>query len=294
MDLGVLTGQEQRSDFGPEVLLPSFDPQDDVKLKVAGRIIHKSQLYDRMLEEDPLRVKQSADRLVFHILLAQKALEHEIRLDPAKVQRLVQADEKELLRSLQEQWQGALDADAYLQQLFGMDLQQYRRWRPTTLARKLYMDLTIRYLQMLEDRVQVRLLVHSDQQLLEETRERVRQGAEFASLALRLSEDKETRHDGGRLSPISRDSKSTFTQVAFALQPGEVSTVQPLSVAGRKTYYLLYCIRHIQGRQEPFAQVQQELEEDLQKNPVTAGESHATLLRLRIRSEELNSSGQNR
>ncbi len=72
----------------------------------------------------------------------------------------------------------------------------------------------------------VRHILLSDENTAQTVLAQARQGADFAALARKYSEDEATREQGGDLGFMPRGvMPAAFEQVAFALQPGQVSDV---------------------------------------------------------------------
>ncbi|MCA8956314.1 MAG: peptidylprolyl isomerase [Planctomycetes bacterium] len=271
----------RRDELSPGVLLPSAAADAEV-VKIEGVSVRKSHLYDRLVEEHPKGTRAEIDHLVFDILLAKQAERYGIRVDQKRIDALVGDEEARLTKRVEKDW-GSVDA--YLQAQFGVDLETHRRLARRRLARRMYRYYVVRYLALREDRVQVRVLAHQNRQTVERIFKQVREGADFHELAQRESEDR-SQHRGGLLPPFPRGSKNRFAKVGFALKPGEVSEIQTVRSGGATRYFLVYCVRHMPGRDVTFAGVRAELDRDQAVNPVTAEEQGELYLRLRTASEE--------
>jgi len=141
--------------------------------------------------------------------------------------------------------------------------------------------------------MQVRILTHPDRKEIETIRAMVAEGADFESLALKKSRHP-SQKEGGKLPPFTREDKSEFTEAAFQLKAGEVSLVRQTTQDGAPMYFLLYCLRHMPGRDIPFDQAKPELDRVWLTNPLIRGEANALYLRLRDASEVLNNGRQKR
>ena len=76
------------------------------------------------------------------------------------------------------------------------------------------------------DQFHVRHILLSDENTAQTVLAQARQGADFAALARQYSEDEATRDQGGDLGFMPRGvMPAAFEQIAFALQPGQVSDV---------------------------------------------------------------------
>lgn len=273
--------------LGPEILLPTRHSADDKIAEVGDVVIRKSHVYDRWLERDPKGAHVLLDELIFDILLAHEAKRHGITIDPEQIDKAAEKEIKRLQEQVEKQWRGEYTFAQYCEIQFGRTLAGYRQWLRLDLARDLYRCYVIRYLAMLEDRVQVRLFAHADRKVVEDVRRRAQEGADFKSLVLRKgSQHRPSARNGGLMPPFRRDYPSPLTEHAFRVKPGDVSDVIEVERGNNaKTYFVLYCLKQIPARKGNFKEVQKELDEELRRNPVTPEEREA--LYLRLRSEAL-------
>ena len=284
----------QSQDLGPEVLMPSATPDDAEVMSIGGFSIHKSHLYDRLFEANPFETKKNVDSLVFNILLAKEARERGIYVDARQIDEMVAADESTFAKQVEEDWGGVLSFEDYVQQNLGVGLEVHRLLQRRRLARRLFRYYVIRYLALLEDRVELRMISHRDRATIETAMSQAREGADFRGLALSISEHAATQRRGGLVAPFSRESKWVFTAAAFELEPGGVSDVLEVTSDGVAHYYLLKCVRLMPGRKVPFREVKDELDADWLKNPIIDEESKDLYVRLRSASEALKKEPENR
>jgi peptidyl-prolyl cis-trans isomerase C len=94
---------------------------------------------------------------------------------------------------------------------------------------------------------------------LEQLREQILKGADFASLAREYSEDTATASKGGDMGYITRQKAvPQIAETAYALSPGQVSGII-------QTPYGLELIKVEDKRARPFSEVRQELETEIRK-----------------------------
>ncbi len=270
--------------LGPDILLPpSVTDPDTPVATVAGHVLRKSHVYDRMLVADQELALRFVDLLVLDVLLAEHAKEFAISLEQDALHDLVARDEELLRTRVEVELETTLEL--YVAETFGLKLQTWRRIQRLRLARQLYTSYVIRFLALQQDRVEVRTIAHRDPELLEALAKDIRAGADFATLARRHSEDPSSR-DGGRLPPFGRGFAHPVAQVAFELDPGQLSAVmagEP-DAAGLVRHHLVYCLRVMPGREVPFEEVREAIRDELETRPLTEFELQAYLLRWRERS----------
>lgn len=280
-------------DLAPAILRPRATSQDGEVARVGERAVFKRDVYDRMLETNPQQARDLVDNLVLDLLVADLAERYGIRVAPADIDQKLAEEEKQLRERVATEWKGELDYDRYLLQQFGMDAAEYARWRRLTLARTLYRQYAIRYHAMRGERVQVRYIVCSDRALLEDIRRQVKDGASFARLALRHSED-ESRKDGGLLPPFGAGLKHPIADLALTLPEGALSEVIEREADSQRRFYLVTCLRRIPADGRSFAELRQELDEDIKARPLSRFDFHAFYFQLRGAAESVHNAPERR
>lgn len=270
----------QVPELGPDILLPKADDADAEVARVDDLVLRRSHAFTRLLSANPKLALEAVDHLVFDVLVARHAQEHGIRVRPERVEALALQEEQQIKERVQAELGAGMDLPTYVWRVFGMRLADWQRALRVRTARWLYHGYVIRYLALREDRVHVRYLVHKDQAIAQEVVEKVRAGADFATLALRWSEDA-SRRDGGLLPPFSRGFRHAVVDTAFGLQRGEVSApfVKPWGDGER--WFVVYCLDRLPGRDVPFAEVRDEIDRDLDTRPLAQLEMNAYQLRWR-------------
>lgn len=269
-----------RDEFPPSILLPDRAAADDEVARIGDLVLRRSHAFARLMTADPKLALETVDLLVFDALVARHAEQHGIRVDTATVVARAEQQEQELLRQLRADFGADADFGAWIWRIFGMRLSDWRAVEQIRTAQRLYQGYTLRYLALREDRVVVRYIVHSDARLLAQLAEQVKLGADFATLALRHSDDA-LRRDGGLLPAFGVGFQHPVADVAFGLQPGQVSPVFEREVAGEKRQFLVFCKERLAGREVPFAAVAEEIDRDLVARPLTPLEINAYMLQWR-------------
>ncbi len=267
--------------YGPEILLPAKDTTDAEVARVGDRVLRKSHVYDRLLAASPDASLEVVDLLILDILVAEQALSHGISVDPEYVEALASAEENQLKKQVLSQFGGQVEYAEYVRNTFQMLPEEYLLVLRLRVAQLLYYSYTIRYLAMLEDRVQVRFLANKNRTVLEDVVDRVSKGADFATLARRFSEDETTRREGGLLAPFGAGFPHPIAEPAMELKRGELSPIIEADVGGSPRYYLVYCLERFAKREVTFPEVHAELDGDLERHPLTRLEQEAFALRYR-------------
>ena len=97
---------------------------------------------------------------------------------------------------------------------------------------------------------------------MQSIQDRLRQGDDFAALALEYSEDP-SKSRGGDLGYLERSQLiPSFAEAAFALQPGEISSI----VESRIGYHLIKMVDHIPSSQMAYRNTRTKIERTLRRN----------------------------
>ena len=268
------------SDYGPDILMPSEAAPDAEVARIGDTSLRQSQAFARLLSADPKLALSAVDLLVFDVLIAGHAREFGIRAPNERVRALAEEEERRLREQVERELGAKVPFEDYVWRIFGMRIEDWRRTTEIRTAQRLYQGYVIRYLALREDRVVVRYIANKDEKALFDAAEKVRQGADFATLALRLSEDP-LRREGGLLPAFSAQFPHPVTKVAIGMQPGALSDVFEQTVGDERRFYLVYCLDRLPGRDVAFPDVQQEIDQELEKRPLTPIETNAYTLRWR-------------
>ncbi len=269
--------------LGPEILLPEAASTDAEVGRIGDLVLRRSHAYARLLSANPKLALLAVDLLVFDVLVARHAQQFGIEVSEARVEELASAEETQLREQVEGELGGMKFAD-YVWRQFGMREDDWRRTVRLQTAQRLYQGYVLRYLALREDRVQVRFLVHKDRSVAQEVVDKVRVGADFATLALRWSEDA-SRREGGLLPPFGEGFEHPAARHAFELEAGEVCAPFEAMWGGERRGFVVYCLEHRPGRDVAFEEVRAEIDADLERQPVTPLETTAYTMRWRNQEE---------
>jgi parvulin-like peptidyl-prolyl isomerase len=279
--------------FGPEILRPEPRAGDLPVAEIGGLVLRRSDAFARLLTADPKLALSAVDLLVFDVLVANHAEQFGIRVGGERIAAAAAAEAAELREQVARELGRDYDFAAYVERMFGMSPAVWQQSLALRAAQRLYQGYVIRYLALREDRAQVRFVVHKDRRVVAEVVDKVRGGADFATLATRWSEDA-TRRDGGLLPPFGRSAPHPAAGPAFTLEPGQVSEPLQAKVGDEVRWFCVYCLSRSAGRDVPFAAVADEIDRDLQERPLTNLETSAYTLRWRTLAEQAPSAGERR
>lgn len=273
--------------FGPEILLPDPVAEDREVARIGDTVLRQSQAFSRLLSADPKLALSAVDLLVFDVLIAQQAKAHDVTVPDERVRELAAAEEQALRTQVESEFGGRIAFEDYVWRIFGMRLFDWRNSTQLRVAQRLYQGYVIRYLLLRQDRVVVRYIANKDRRALEEAREMALQGADFGTLAQRLSEDP-LRREGGLLPAFGKGFTHPVADVALSLEPGQVSEVFERTVGGDRRCYLVFCKERLVAKEQPFAALRAEIDRSLVERPLSPIETNAFTLQWRGAVEAKN------
>ncbi|MCA8942032.1 MAG: peptidylprolyl isomerase [Planctomycetes bacterium] len=263
----------------PSILLPRRPAVDDVVATVGEIELHESHVFERLVETNRRATRNVIDVLIMDAVIAAQAEKYGVLVDDVEIDALVAREEELLRERVRIEWGARKSFSEYVRGQFDRTVEEYREFLRVELARERYRSYVIRFLAMLEDRVEVRLLVHRDRDVVQRAADAVREGADFATLAYRHSED-ETRNDGGLMPPFTRAFEHPVAKKAFTLEEGEVSDVFPMAVGNEQRWCVLYCVRRMAGQPDlKFADVRETLRQGLEERGLSPFEQKSFALR---------------
>lgn len=269
--------------YGPEILLPKEDAKDEEVARIGDLVLRQSHAFTRLLSADPKLALSAVDLLIFDVLVARHAQQYGVTVSEQRVTEIAEREERNLRQQVEQELPNVRFAD-YVWRLFGMREQDWQAALKLRTAQRLYQGYVLRYLALREDRVQVRFLAQKDRKVAQEVVDKVRAGADFATLALQWSEDP-SRRDGGLLPAFGKGFQHPAATRAFELGKGAVSDPFEAEWGGEKRWFVVYCLEHRPGRDVPFEAVRKEIDADLERAPVTSLETAAYTLRWRNEEE---------
>ncbi|MEC7584441.1 MAG: peptidylprolyl isomerase [Planctomycetota bacterium] len=267
-------------EYSPDILLPDPEGSDAEVARVGDLVLRQSHAFARLLSADPKLALSAVDLMVFDVLVAQHARQFGITVSKERVRELADQEEKELREQVAAELGDQITFSDYVWRIFGMRLPAWQRTAELRIAQRLYQGYVIRYLALREDRVRVRYMANKDRSVLEDAAIMVRQGADFATLALRRSTDSQ-RREGGLLPPFGEGFPHPVTDEALKLEPGQLSPVFERTAGGATVHYLVYCLEQLPGRSVSFEEVRDEVDRGLVDKPLSRIETNAYTLRWR-------------
>ncbi len=269
--------------YEPDVLLPAEGGTDAVIARIGDVELRQSHAYQRLIEREPRGARGLVEQLELDTLVALAAQRYGITVDSARVSELAQQDEDKLRAQVQG---SGVSYERALKGQFGMSPDEFRRWRELIISRHLFREYVVRFTAMRRDRVEIRYIVHSDRKVLEDVEQRVRQGASFATLAIRHSQDP-NRIEGGLVPPFGRGFDHPIAEDALELDEGALSDIVQRESQGGKRFYLVFCLRRIPGRDVAFAAVREEIEAGIEQRPLSQQEQDSARMSLLAEMQRL-------
>lgn len=239
-------------------------PHEGALAKVGGEVIDKADLADFMLLDAPVETRLLLDKLVRLRILRREMKRLRVAIPEALVESRVAADRRQLTARAKAK---GLAVPSFVLREYGVPIATYRKLWPVLIRTELMRERVVRYSQILEDRVEARIIVVPKREQAVQAHRQLQDGADFATIAKRVSIHR-THGDGGRLPPLGRwGIESTLEDRLFALKEGEITSPIEITEAGRPAWVILKCLRFILARRVSYDDVRDEIEADLERRP---------------------------
>ncbi len=265
---------------GPDYLAWS-EASDKVVARVGGEDLRKSQVFDAMLETMPEEVRGTIAVLLANRIVAAECARHGIEVPETEVESWFAAQEQLLRRRAAAEFGPGTDFGRFMEIRFGQTPAQYERTaKGRERARRLLARL-IRFQEMLDDRVELRIISVTDRSVALRLREQIDQGADFAILAEQYSVHP-SAEQGGLMVPVWRGTlNEDLDRVAFDLQVGATSpVVHARDRSGRDRFQIVKVVRRLPGRQLSWSEVEAEIVSGISERPLDQDEWYMWQLRL--------------
>ncbi|MCB9831979.1 MAG: peptidylprolyl isomerase [Planctomycetes bacterium] len=254
---------------------------DRVVATVGDEELRKSQVFDAMLETMPEETRGTIAVLLANRVLAAECARHGIEVPGEEVDGWYRAQEKILRSRAEAEFGTGADFSRFMELRFGQTPAQYERTaKDRERARRLLARL-IRFQELLEDRVELRIISVTDRSLAQRLREQVDVGADFEILAEQYSVHP-SAESGGLMVPVWRGTlNAELDQVAFDLSPGGVSPViHARDQGGRDRFQIIKLVRRLPGRALGWREVEDEVVAGIVSQPLSQDEWYMWQLRL--------------
>ena len=228
------------------------------------------QVADLLQEIDPLRFNQLQTLLALDARIRTYAAKHKIFVPTSDLRLAMRRAWASIQRKFQRT--GQKDFEAFCQLSFGMPSEAVRKKLRLAEARRLLRSYTLRYRLGRVGSVTLDFVWSRNKKLLERFHRRIRSGASFDPLLRSLfKEDPSAR--GGHLPPMPLDGG--HLALRLAKKKGGLGTIAPQPMrgpGGEPGFAWVRVLARNQGDSRTFAKMWPEIQRDLARNPVGAGE----------------------
>lgn len=258
--------------IGPNHL--RFPRRDDaVVATIGGEALHKSQIFDYLLDSYPQEVRASVAVMLGNRVLAAEVEKHGIDVSSDEIESWLAEHRVALRRRAEKDLGPGVPFERWLELSYGQTAAEYEAAaRKAERARRL-LARVIRYHALLEDTVELRIISVPDRGQAVGLRGELDRGADFSVLAERYSVHA-TAERGGKMFPLWRPALNpALAPAAFGLPVGSVSGVIPVRDRGnRQRYQIIKVLARSSGRDVSYADVRSEIEQGLAQSPLNEQE----------------------
>ncbi|MFT7617936.1 MAG: hypothetical protein ACI97A_001575 [Planctomycetota bacterium] len=265
---------------GPDFL--SFPRIDDaVVARVGDEELHKSQVFDAMAQSQPEQVRATIAVLLGNRVLASECAKFGISVDGREIDAWFATHKNLMLQKAVLDYGKGTDFRTWVRLRFGQSLTDYERISCDRERAKRLLGRLIRFHQLLEDRVQMRIISTTTREKANSVHKLAKAGADFATLAEQHSVHP-SAEAGGLMPPVWRASLNpALDRTAFELPVGVVSDiVQAKDQSLRDRFQIIKVIRRFPGKKVRYSNVEDEIIAGLTTNQLSQDEWYMWQLKL--------------
>lgn len=239
--------------------------QPEVVARVDGEPIDKRDLADYICLMEPAKARLMTENLIQFRVIRNEMKRLGVEVSEDQVREILARELETVIQAARAKKQ---EVDAFLLDREGVTLETFKVLEPIRIRTALAYDRVVRYAQVLEDRVEGRILVVGSRPEAEDAVEKLEAGADFGTLVRKVSQHR-TRSRGGLLPPIGKwNVEPELEKVFFSLPPGGISRPIEVREGDKIRFVILKCIRFHPARRVSYAEVREEIEAGLRHRGV--------------------------
>lgn len=265
---------------GPEFL--AFPPVNDaVVARVGDEELRKSQVFDAMAQSQPDQVRATIAVLLGNRVLASECKKHGISVDSREIDSWFASHKNLMLQKAIVDYGKGTDFRTWVRLRFGQSLTEYERVSSDRERAKRLLGRLIRFHQLREDRVQMRIISITNRDQAIAVHKLAQEGADFATLAEQHSVHP-SAEAGGLMPPVWRASLNpALDQAAFELPVGVISDiVHAKDQSQRDRFQIVKVIRRFPGKAVSYRDVENEIIAGLTTSELSQDEWYMWQLKL--------------
>jgi hypothetical protein len=238
---------------------PDADP---IVLRVGGEPVFVSELLKQWLYSDNFRALDQVEDLIVSRIVYMEAQRLRVRIDRDEDLRMYDEAVKGIEAEIQKKSPG-VSLDRYVERVMGLSASRYRdRLRQDTVRILLARRVTRAWL-LQQEHVATHGIITDNEEDMKAVQKDLADGKTFEEVARARSVDKDSKNEGGRLTPIV-DRNVPLGKLAFETEVGAIGG--PIMVAGK------WLILRVDSRTQPiegdWAKIGAAVEESLKQRPV--------------------------
>jgi parvulin-like peptidyl-prolyl isomerase len=252
---------------------------DAVLAEVAGEKVWKSQLVDFFFLFSPKLAGELLSELIKNQMLARELARLQVEIPEQEVETTLKRELEEQRNAVRVQYTGKVSFAEFVQETFSRTEDEYIQDLRKVTRGLVGLARVIRYEQVLEDRIQARMISVRTREKAEEIRKKLEDGADFIALAKKESVAP-TAAEGGLQPVFGRGFLvPEVEEVAFRLGEGEVSPILESGKGDSRLYHLLRVVKRFPARNLPYSAVAAEIEQSLKAKAMEQFEVDARRVR---------------
>ncbi len=259
---------EERKETGAQVHV-----EDGVVARLGEWSLRKSDVYDHLADQDPDQVRAALAVMLSQRVVTKRSRDLGIRIDDEVLRVWFAGHLAQLTKRVALDYGKSVTLERYLHVTYGQSVDQYQRIVVDRERDFRLMARVVRYAQITEDRVRLRLLSVPDRLEAKRIHRKLSEGADFGRLA-RQTSSHSSRDSGGQVEPMWVSSLNvSLKEAVIGLKVGQTSgVVDSRDELGRRQFFVVKLMERIAGRDEPYSELKDAIEADLAKRPLATAE----------------------
>lgn len=256
--------------IGPQALSRSIQgiPDDGVLAHVDGAPVAARDLIGLLFLTSPDTIFGALEQAIRRRLVAAESERLAISVPEAKHTRFVEALLKKQIDDFHLALGPELDFEKYLDERYGMAMDSYRAILSDVALENLLFERVVRFAGRQNARAQFRLYVSSELEKAKAARQKLDEGANFAALAKKESEDRESAKQGGLYPPVPVHIPNVVVDAVKDLEIGKYSAIGTETRLGKTIYWIARLEARLPADTRLYTEQSADIEADLDQAPV--------------------------
>lgn len=252
---------------GPQALSKSIQgiPDDGVLAYVDDAAVSARDLIGILFLTSPDTVFGALEQAMRRKLVAAESDRLAVTVPEEKLEKFLEAILKRQVDGFHLEVGPDRDFETYLNERYGMSMESYRAILSDVALENLLFERVVRFAGRQTARAQFRLYVSSELEKAKAAREKLEEGANFAALAKKESEDRESAPSGGLYPPVPVHIPNVVVDAVKDLEIGKFTQIGTETRLGKTIYWIARLEARLPADTRTYPEQSADIEADLEQ-----------------------------